>query len=241
MYREDQKKILSSLACSAGLVISMWVVHWLIFFFQIDKTALANIPRKVNGLIGILTSPWVHDDLKHLFLNTGPLFFFTAATLYFYRKTAARAIAGIWLLSGIWVWWLADIGSRSGAHIGVSGVAYGLGAFLFFSGIFRRDSRSMTLSLVIAIFYGGMMWGIFPGQTGISWESHLFGALAGIGMAWVYRKVDVFRRKRYKWEDDPEHEPQDAHATWNYRQNWPGSQEIFIPGESNSSDTLHEK
>jgi hypothetical protein len=111
-------------------------------------------------------------------------------------------------------------------------VVYGLGAFLFFSGVFRWDVRSISLSLLIALVYGGMVWGVIPGREGISWESHLFGAIAGVGMAWVFRKVDVIPPKRYHWEDEPENHPGDEHAAWNYRQNWPGAQNLYTPGDS---------
>ncbi len=145
-------------------------------------------------------------------------------------------MVGIWLLTGIWVW----IAAPTAAVIGASGVVYGLGAFLFFNGVFKRDRRSLMLSLVIAIFYGSMVVGIFPGKTGVSWESHLFGALAGIAMAWGFRKKDIQPRKRYHWEDEPEQEPQDESAPWNYRQNWPGSSNYYVPGESNPQDPFKE-
>ncbi len=235
-HREDQKRILQSLAYSAVLLVLMWLVHGLIYILEIDKSSLANIPGHVRGLLGVLTSPWVHDDIAHLVGNSGPLFFFFAANLYYYPSSAWKAMVGIWLLTGIWVW----IAAPTAAIIGASGVVYGLGAFLFFNGVFKRDRRSLMLSLVIAIFYGSMVVGIFPGKTGVSWESHLFGALAGIAMAWGFRKKDIQPRKRYQWEDEPEQEPQDESAPWNYRQNWPGSSNYYVPGESHPQDPFKE-
>lgn len=234
---EDRKKILRSLAYAAVMLVLMWLAHLLIYLLEIDKSLLANIPGRTRGLHGILTSPWVHDDIAHLVGNSGPLFFFFAATLYYYPQSAIRAMVGIWLLTGLWVW----IAAPTAAIIGASGIVYGLGAFLFFNGMFKRDRRSITLSLVIALFYGSMVAGIFPGKTGISWESHLFGALAGVAMAWGFRKRDVQPRKRYRWEDEPDNDPQDATAPWNYRQNWPGSNNLIVPGESNPQDPFPEQ
>jgi membrane associated rhomboid family serine protease len=232
-HREDRNRILESLAYAGALVAVMWLIHFVIWVFSIDKIQLANIPMHTRGLIGILTSPFVHDDIWHLIANSGPLFLFGAAMLYFYRKSAVKAAVGIWVLSGVWVW----LTGHPGAHIGASGIAYGLGAFLFFSGIFRRDVRSITVALVIAFYYGGMVWGVLPIQKGVSWESHLFGAIAGAAMAWGFRRLDVVPRKRYRWEDEPENDGNDENAPWNYRQNWPGSNNLYIPGEQNQQDS----
>ena len=48
--------------------------------------------------------------------------------------------------------------------------------------------KSIVLALIIMILYAGLFEGIFPGKEGISWEGHLFGGIAGIFLAWLYRK-----------------------------------------------------
>jgi membrane associated rhomboid family serine protease len=233
MDRQDKKRLVSSIVIAGCSLAAMWLIHLVLWALDFDKTILGNVPRHTQGLLGILTSPLVHDDIYHLVANSGPFWMFMAAVLYFYRKSALWATIGIWLLSGIWVWLMA----HPGVHIGVSGVVYGLGAFGFFSGVFRRDVRSISLSLLIVLLGGGMVWGIFPSKQGVSWESHLFGLLAGIGMAWAFRKVDRAPRRRYAWEDEPENDPRDENAAWNYRQNWPGSNNLYVPGEQNPQDT----
>ena len=50
--------------------------------------------------------------------------------------------------------------------------------------------------------YGGVVWGILPGQEGISWESHLSGALSGLLSAYLFRNIDP--PHRYDWEDEPD-------------------------------------
>ena len=231
-HQRDKKNIISSLLISGGLLALMWLVHFLIWVSGIDKTIFSNMPRQVEGLMGIFTSPLVHDDLWHLFSNSGPLFMFTAAILYFYRKAAFKAGAIIWVLSGIWVWGIA----HPGWHIGASGVVYGFGAFLFFSGVFRREPISISVSLFIAAIYGSMVWGIMPGKPGISWESHLFGLIAGAVMAWHFRKVGVHPKKKYSWDEEPENDAGDENAVWNYRQNWTGSQNIIYPGHESEGE-----
>lgn len=233
--REDHHRILYSLAGALALVAVMWVIHFVLYSLDFDKSLLANIPRRREGLLGILTSPLVHDDFEHLISNSGPLFFFAAANFYFYPRSSGWVTLGVWLLSGIWVW----LSAPTAAIIGASGVVYGLGAFLFFSGLVRRERSVLLLSLVIALFYSSMLAGVFPGKTGISWESHLFGALAGVAMAWGFRKVDVKPRKRYTWQDEPDEDPRDAQAPWNYRQNWSGANELYVPGTEDEPFSDH--
>jgi membrane associated rhomboid family serine protease len=227
-YLEDRKRILQCLAWSGVIIAVLWGIHFLTWVLDIDRTLFATTPKETSGLVGILTSPLMHADFWHLLGNSGPLFVFAASMIYFYRKSALKATIGIWLATGISVW---IIGNRI-PIIGASGVVYGLGSYLFFSGVFRRDVRSIVIALVIAFYYGGsLVAGVFPTKEGVSWESHLFGAIAGVAMAWHYRRVDVQPRKRYRWQDEPDEDANDSNAVWNYRQNWPGANTLYIPGD----------
>ena len=89
--------------------------------------------------------------------------------------------------SGIFVWTLAP---DTGVHIGISGIIYGIAGFLLASGIFRKDRTSVALAIFVALMYGGMLLGFIP-QKGVSWQSHLYGALSGIFIAFVLRKKDL--------------------------------------------------
>jgi membrane associated rhomboid family serine protease len=141
--------------------------------------------RRNWGLRGIVTGPLVHGSWEHVFSNIFPLFFLSALVLLFYRKVAMQAFWMIYLLTGLTVWLFA----RPVSHIGASGVVYGLVAFIFWNGIFRRSIRSIMLAVVVMLLYSGMFMGILPQQDGISWESHLFGALVGIVTAYWFRGV----------------------------------------------------
>ena len=99
-------------------------------------------------------------------------------------------------MDGLLVWLFA----RESYHIGASGLVYGFAAFLFFSGLFRKDKRSIALSLLIVFLYGGMVWGVLPTDPKISFESHLFGALTGIVCAFLFRKNDP--PPVYEWEEE---------------------------------------
>jgi len=157
---------------------------------------LGILPRNLNGLAGIFTSPLIHGSFSHLISNTAPLVFMGIGIFYFYPKVAYKVFTIIYLGTGVLVWLFA----REVYHIGASGIIYGFVSFLFFSGIFRKDNRSIALALVVILFYGGLIWGVLPVERGVSWESHLFGAIAGIVSAFLFRKIDP--PKKYDWEDE---------------------------------------
>jgi membrane associated rhomboid family serine protease len=168
------------------------------------------LPRSLSGLVGILTSPFIHADTDHLLANTLPLLVVGTGLYYFYRELATRVIAMIWLFSGFWVWMIA----RGDYHIGASGLIYGFVAFLFLSGLLRRDRRLMAISMLVVFLYGSMVWGILPIDQRISWESHLLGSVAGIFAAWYFRKEGPQRpRPQWELEEEQEHEAGEASGT----------------------------
>lgn len=164
-------------------VALLWIVHIITSMLQLDMGWLGILPRKVSGLKGILFSPFIHDNFGHLFYNSMPMLVLVGMITYFYRRVAFKSIMMMTLLTGLAVWLFA----RQVFHIGASGVVYSLVTFVFFSGLFRRNIKSIILALVVTILYSGMVTGIFPNQEGISWESHLFGALVGLYVAYFFK------------------------------------------------------
>ena len=168
-------------------VAVLWIIHAIFVVFSINPVFYALVPRRVSGLSGILTSPLLHSDWGHLFNNSFPLLVSGSIMYFFYRKAALPAIVIIYLLTGLAVW----VFGHHGYHIGASGVAYGMVSFVFWIGIFRRNLESIILALIVVLLYSGMIVGIFPDEPGISWESHLFGALMGLLAAILFSGVDV--------------------------------------------------
>jgi membrane associated rhomboid family serine protease len=155
------------------------------------------LPRSPKGLLGILTSPFIHADLEHLFSNALPLIVLSWLLFTGYRKIALESFAWFWLLTGVWTWCLG----RPSYHIGASGVVYALMSFLFFSGLWRRDNRSMALTMLVITMYGGFIWGIVPlSNSHISWEAHLSGFLAGLVLSWHFRKNNA--PAKYQWPEE---------------------------------------
>ena len=156
----------------------------LIFFMEdtgvISWRQFGIRPRELKGLVGIISSPFLHGSLEHLFNNSIPLLILGWAIIYFYRELAMKTVAWIILLGGAWVWLSARADTN---HIGASGLIYGLASFLFLSGILRKHTPLIALSLFVVFEYGSMVWGILPIKEHISWEGHLWGSVAGIVMA----------------------------------------------------------
>jgi membrane associated rhomboid family serine protease len=195
----DHKSKLSRILTPLLFPIAMWVVYLLSLILNEDFSRLGLLPRNLIGLMGIITSPLIHADFSHLISNTIPLVILGWILFSFYPKVAVVLFFFIYLITGLFVW----IFARPVYHIGASGVVYGFVSFLFFSGIFRRDNTSIALALVITFLYGGLVWGMIPGWKGISWESHLFGAVTGLIAAYLFRNIDPPKNK-YDWEDDPD-------------------------------------
>jgi membrane associated rhomboid family serine protease len=181
----EAKKFRNSIVFVLSFTMLLWLIKALEWAVALDFGFLGILPRTLSGTMGIITAPLVHGDVLHLISNTFPLLLLGVSVFYFYDRIALEVFAWIYFMSGFWVWMAA----RDAYHIGASGLVYGLVAFLFFSGLFRRDTKSLTISLIVIFLYGGMLQGLFPTNERISWESHLLGALAGAFCAFFYRDV----------------------------------------------------
>lgn len=194
---------LSKLIIPLTFPLVIWLIHLIALVFSINLGPLGILPRSFSGMIGILTSPLIHGSFSHLISNTAPLIILGISIFYFYPKSAYRSFIIIYLGTGLLVWLLG----REVYHIGASGIVYGYVSFLFFNGLFKKDNKSVALSLLVVFMYGGLVWGILPGMKGISWESHFFGAVMGLIAAFIFRKIDP--PKKYDWEDEEESVPKE--------------------------------
>jgi membrane associated rhomboid family serine protease len=152
--------------------------------FQFHLTYYGIYPRMLLGAMGIITSPFIHSGWSHFFANILPLMVLTSMLEIFYTKISKAVLVFITLLTGILVWMFA----KDAYHIGASGIIYGLISFIFWTGLFRGGTRSIILALVILVIYSSYFDGLKP-REGVSWESHLFGALAGIFIAFILKNV----------------------------------------------------
>ncbi|MGY6501542.1 MAG: rhomboid family intramembrane serine protease [Acidimicrobiales bacterium] len=170
----------SALMLASGLAL-MWGMESLDQFVldeQLDSHGI--VPRELDGLTGIVFAPFLHLGFAHLMANTVPLLVLGGLLAI---KGAARFVQvtmGVILLGGIGVW----LFGRTAVHLGASGLVFGYLGYLVSAGVFERRMRSVLLGIVAVVLYGGLVWGALPNNPGISWESHLFGLVAGAFMGW---------------------------------------------------------
>ena len=173
-------------------------------------------PRSIEGLLGIVTFPLVHGGWEHLLSNSVPIVVLGTAIFYFYRPIALRSIGMIYLVHSL----LVFLAARSVIHVGASGLIYGFASFLLVSGIYRKARALMALSMLVIFFYGSMIWGVLPIREGVSWEGHLFGALAGVYAAYHYRNEGP-QREPYHWEEEDD---LPETGVWDYHRHFPPPQ-----------------
>ncbi len=174
-----------SILFAIGFTALLWLIRAIEWGASLDLGVFGILPRTPLGMVGIITAPLVHGTFLHLLSNTFPLLLLLVATFYFYNKIALEVFLWIYLITGFWVW----VAARQAYHIGASGIVYGLAAFLLFSGIFRKDIRSVIVAVAIAFLYNGMLQGLLPNATqqNVSWESHLLGSVAGVFCSFYFR------------------------------------------------------
>jgi len=166
---------------------------------DIDLISWGIEPGSYHGLLGIIFSPFIHSDFSHLMSNSSALLILGLLSLGLYGYVGLKVIIFSMLISGLGIWLIG----RPTIHIGASGIVYGLGFFLLISAIIRRDRKSGSLALIVCFLYGSLIWGILPLKDGVSWEGHLFGALAGIITALYYRKIFISHDKIWNKTSTP--------------------------------------
>lgn len=174
----------SALVLAACLTAGLWIIYFLTLPFQSTLLpGLGILPRQLQGLDGILFAPLLHAGTGHLISNSLPLLAFAFLVLLEGLRRFGAVLAICWLASGIGVWLFGG-----GLTIGVSGVVFGLFAYLMVRGFYNRDLMQILLGGALFLIYGSLLWGVLPTAAGVSWQSHLFGAAGGVVAAILLRR-----------------------------------------------------
>jgi len=196
----DTRRLRRSFMLTMSFVAVLWLIKLAETMFDLNLIQYGTYPRRLEGLTGVFFTPLLHGSWYHLFANSAPIAVLGTSLLYVYPRSAKVVIPVIYLGSSLMVWVFA----RSAYHIGASGLSFGLMFFLFTIGVLRWDRKAIALSLMVFFLYGGMILGVFPGNPGVSFESHFFGALIGIVLAFLLKHQDPAPpEKRYSWETEP--------------------------------------
>lgn len=172
---------------TAVTVIGAFVV--LLYVIELVDVVLDNRldqegvqPRETDGLLGIVFAPLLHAGWGHLMANTVPALVLGFLILLSGTGTWAGVTAMVWLVGGVGTWLT---GQPNSVHIGASVLIFGWLTYLLLRGFFSRKPGQILVGVAILVMYGGVLLGVVPGQEGISWQGHLFGALGGALAAWL--------------------------------------------------------
>jgi len=150
-------------------------------------------PRSLDGLSGVLWAPLLHSGFTHLGANAVPLGVLGFLVALGGLRRAVVVTAAVWLIGGLGVW---VFGATGTVHLGASVLVFGWLAYLLVRGVFNANFGQILLGVLLGVVYGGVLWGVLPGQAGISWEGHLFGALGGVAAAAVLSRRRAHRARR---------------------------------------------
>lgn len=182
MARRRRRRRLDEPRLLLGAFAIMWALE---VIGALTDHALADfgiLPRTPRGLLGIPLAPLLHGSVTHLALNSVPFLVLGGLIIISEKKRFVAVSVFVAIVGGLLVWMLGRAGA---VHIGASGVIFGYFGYLLARGLTRRSFQALLLASVTVLLYGGVIVGALPGDPGVSWESHLFGLIAGVLAATV--------------------------------------------------------
>lgn len=181
--KTELKKMMLATVIPASFIFLFWMVFLLEISLNISLSEYGLRPREISQWFGVLTMPFLHGGFEHIIANTTSFIVLGSLLFYFYNDDAIQIFVWSYILSGILTW----IIGRDSIHIGASAMIYAFAGYLFTAGVLSKNIRHMAIALIVVFLYGSMIWGIFPMNNNVSWEGHLSGFAAGIGLAFMYR------------------------------------------------------
>lgn len=180
--RRSSPTLGQAVAVNGGAVGVMWLLE------VIDQMTLNSLdpfgitPRDPSELLAIFTAPWLHFGWGHLVSNSIP---FIVLGVLIYLSGATRWLVTFIvtaIVSGITVWLISPPFTNTA---GASGVVFGFLTYLLVRGFFTRRIGQILIAVFVMMIYGGVLWGVLPVSSGVSWQGHLGGAIGGVLAAWL--------------------------------------------------------
>ena len=166
------------------LVALIWIVEIVNLVLGHRLVSWGILPRSFSGLIGIPLAPMLHSGFWHALSNTVPILILGALTLAGGKKMFWETTVNVTLLSGLLVW----IFAREAYHVGASGLVFGFFGVIMARAYIERGITTIAIAIITVMAYGGLIWGILPLRSHVSFESHMFGLIAGFFIVWLDRK-----------------------------------------------------
>ncbi len=181
---------LGRVRAAAGLMLGWVALLWLL---EAVDAATGNAldaygiePRRPAELLDIVPAAFIHFGFDHVAANSVPLlvFGFLAALSGIRRFLAVAAL--IIVVDGLGVWLVSPAHSITA---GASGLIFGLFGYLLVRGFVDRRPLDIVVGLLVGATWGSsVLLGITPTDASVSWQGHLFGLIAGVAAAFVFRR-----------------------------------------------------
>lgn len=169
---------------------AIYIVDFILPFVSFNSWGI--IPRDVGGLIGIITSPFLHGSIFHILSNS---LTFLGTSILIQLSIGAKGFRMVTvltiLLAGLGTWVFSSPGS---VVVGASGLIYGYIGFLFGYAIFHPSVKNWLFFLITFLLYGGALFGLLKVSPFISWAGHFWGFVAGLAIAYHYKRLEEKER-----------------------------------------------
>ena len=163
---QNMRTVLWRAAALGAFVGLLWIIHLVNWVLGYDlNISFGLIPRDISGLDGIIAMPLLHGSFAHLIANTPPLLIMGGLLVVTATRALVAVNAVVIGLGGFLVWLFGS----AAIHIGASGVIFGWFGFLVARGLIDRSPVTLAVALLVAVVYGSLLWGVLPGQPGVSW------------------------------------------------------------------------
>jgi membrane associated rhomboid family serine protease len=171
------------LALLVAIVAIMWIIEAV---NSLDHYALDNdaglVPRNVDRVWAIFTSPFLHASWPHLIDNTIPFVFMGVIIALRGAAKLALVTLVVIVVGGLGTWLIAPAGTET---VGASGVVFGYATYLFTRGLFERSVLQILTGVIVGVVWGGALLSSVVPHAGVSWQAHVCGAIGGVIAAWL--------------------------------------------------------
>ena len=143
---------------------------------------LGIVPRTWHGLVGIVWAPLLHVNGEHLVSNLLILMVLANVVAFSGQDALVVVTWVVVVIGGLLTWCFG----RKALHIGASGVAMGYFAFVLVNAYHHPGIMTVGVACVVLYYFSSLLMHLTPMGQRDSWESHLFGFIAGLLASQLY-------------------------------------------------------